>query len=108
MRTRRQQFSVNGQKQTKRSSLILSCQDFDHGCYYNNYVISSAKTHHVHTTTEFNFLLPQPTHTLNGHPTLVAISNVECQLVCFSGGHFATPPKSQLEQWHQWRVPIWW
>ena len=24
----------------------------------------------------------------------------------FCEGHFADPPKSQLEQWHPWRAPI--
>ena len=38
------------------------------------------------------------------HPQ--CIYNVTYQLVCFSGGYFADSPKSRLEQWYQWRVPI--
>ena len=68
MRTRSQKgttiFQVNGQKQTKGSSLILSRQFKTLTMATNsNYVISSAKTHHVRTTTEFDFIT-QPTHTI--------------------------------------------
>ena len=47
------------QKQTKQLSLNFTIQNFNHGCYYvYTYVTSSAKIHHVCTTTEFNFIIP--------------------------------------------------
>ena len=59
----------------------------------------SAKTRHVHTTTEFNFIIPA--YRCAQYLSIPSVSNVKCLLVCFPGGHFADPPKSQLEQWHQ-------
>ena len=45
------------QSMVERSSLNFLIQNFDHGCYYlYTYVTSSANTHHVYTTNEFNFI----------------------------------------------------
>ena len=63
-----------------------------------------AKTRHVRTKTEFNFIAAVYRHTQ--YLSIPSVSNVKCQLVCFSQGHFADPPESWLEQWDPWRAPI--
>ena len=55
------------------------------------------KTHIVCTKTEFSFIA-----TVYRYNQYLAICN-KCQMltiVWFSGGHFADPPKPQVEQWH--------
>ena len=63
-----------------------------------------AKTRIIHTKTEFNFIATAYRHTQ--YLFIPSVSSVECLLVYFSQGHFPNPPKSQLEQWHPWKVPI--
>ena len=68
------------------------------------FVTVLTKTCIVRTKTEFNFIATVYRHTK--YLSIPGISSVKCQLVCFSKGHFANPPKSWLEQWHPWRAPI--
>ena len=63
-----------------------------------------AKTDLVRTKTEFNFIAANYRHTQ--YLSIPSVSSVKCYLVYFSEGHSADPPKSRLEQWHTWRVPI--
>ena len=63
-----------------------------------------AKTHHVRTKTEFNFIAAVYRHTQ--YLSIPTVSSVKCYLVYFSQGHFADPPESRLEQWDPWRAPI--
>ena len=37
-----------------------------------------------------------------------SVSTLQCELVSFSGGHFADPMMSQLKEWCLWRAPIGW
>ena len=37
-----------------------------------------------------------------------SVSTLQCELVSFSGGHFANPMMSQLKEWCLWRAPIGW
>ena len=60
---------------------------------HNIYVTSSAKTHLVRAKIIL-ILLSQPIDTHNGHPSPVYSLNII--LVYFSGGQFAEPPKSLL------------
>ena len=32
------------------------------------------------------------------------VSTGQCELVCFSGGHFANPVMSELREWHLWCI----
>ena len=56
------------------------------------YVTSTAKTHHVHTTTEFNFITSANRYTQ--WLSIPSVFNVKCQMVCSSRKHFADPTKS--------------
>ena len=56
-------------------------------------VISSAKAHHFHTTTEFDFI--SPAYRYAQWLSVPSVTNITCQLVCFSGGHFTKPQKSK-------------
>ena len=70
-------------------------------------MVYMTETHIVCTKTEFNFIAAVCRHTQ--YLSIPSVSSVKCQLVCFPRGNFAYPPKSRLEQWHQWLTPIgWW
>ena len=67
------------------------------------YVTVSAKTDHVSTKSEITFIAQEHSYQqLSMH----SISTVQCEQVCFSGGHFADPVMSWLREWCQWRAPI--
>ena len=57
-KSKRNYFSVNGQKQSEQSSLHFSIQDFDYGCYYIIMWPAQQNPCHVCITTEFNFIIP--------------------------------------------------
>ena len=55
----------------------------------HTYVTSSAKPCHVCTTTAFNFITSA--YRYNLWLSIPSVYNIKCQLVCYSGGHFAEP-----------------
>ena len=57
----------------------------------------SAKTDHVHTKTEIPFIAQE--HSYTQELSMHSISTVQCERVCFSGGHFANPVMSRLREW---------
>ena len=58
-----------------------------------------AKTDHVCTKTEITFIAQEYSYTqqLSMH----SVSTVQCERICFSGGHFADPVMSRLREWRQ-------
>ena len=58
------------------------------------FVTGFAKTLHVCTKTEIHFI-PQD-YSYTQRLSMHNVSTVQCELVCFSGGHFADPVVSQL------------
>ena len=77
------------------SRLQMKYEMYLHYIVHSTYVTSSAETHHVCITTEVNFITPAYRYTQ--WLSIPSASNVKCQLVYFSGGHFAYP-QSRLDQ----------
>ena len=94
--------------------MLLEC------VYYDNYVrrnmpraldsnhliivTVSAKTDHVRTKTEIAFIAQE--HSYTQELSMHSVSTVQCERVCFSGGHFSDPVMSWLREWRLWRAPI--
>ena len=68
-----------------------------HICGYHTYVTVSAKTDHVRTKTEITFIARG--HSYTQELSMHSVSTIQCERVCFSGGHFADPVVSRLIEW---------
>ena len=61
------------------------------------YVTVPAKTDHVRTKTEITLIAQE--HSYTQELSMHSVSTVQCERVCFSGGHFADPVMSRLREW---------
>ena len=68
------------------------------------HMTGSGKSLHLHTKSEFNFITQDNNYTKD--LSIHSVSTAQCQLVCFSGGHFADPVMSWLREWCLWRAPV--
>ena len=70
--------------------------------------LKSCRLQYVTASAQSSTFAQKIIATLKNYISMHSVSTLQCELVSFSGGHFADPMMSQLKEWCLWRAPIGW